>query len=185
MNDLHPLYVLRVFGEERAAKQLAEIGVTSWAPTFKRLKLAVGRQPARLVEAPLIPGYLFARLGKNDFAAALATERVYGVIRSNGAPKPLPEAEFTKVMMMVISGKFDDRLPSTKARPRGERRRGLAGLQAWFEAAETMQLQTKSNTISMLVGGEPVSDGDVPSRRSTLAGRKAKWPADRMVRSVA
>lgn len=146
MTELAPLYVLRVTGEEKATRQLAEAGIASWAPMFKKLRLAVGRQPARLIERPLIPGYVFARLGEDDFAAAMATERVHGVISSGGAPRPFPEAEFTKVLMMTISGRFDDRLPSTKAKPRGTRRRGMAGLQAWFEAVEASQLQLRANT---------------------------------------
>jgi transcription antitermination factor NusG len=185
LNDLHALYVLCVSGEDRATKQLAEAGVTSWAPTFKKLRLAIGRQPARLIDRPLIPGYVFARLGQNDFAAALATERVHGVISSGGVPKVFPEAEFTKVLMLAISGRFDERLPATKAAPRGVRKRGLAGLNAWFAAVEASQLNPGANTGMHRRGGESVSEGKAPSRRSTTRGRKAKGHRIRKVRSVA
>jgi hypothetical protein len=168
MTELNPVYILCVNGEEKATMQLGEVGVTSWAPTFKKLRLAIGRQPARLIDRPLIPGYVFARLGKNDFAAALATERVHGVISSGGVPKVFPEAEFTRVLMMSISGRFDERLPATKAAPRGVRKRGLAGLHAWFEAVEVSQLHPGANTGRQRNGGESVSDGPLaPSRRST------------------
>lgn len=171
--ELSPLYVLRVTGEERATRQLAEAGITSWAPTFKKLRLAIGRQPTRLIERALIPGYVFARLGEDDFAAAMATERVHGVITSAGTPRIFPESEFTHVLMMAISGRFDDRLPSTKAKPRGVRRRGLAGLHAWFEAVEASQLQSARKSGTFTVGGEPVSEDIASSRRSTSVGRKA------------
>lgn len=185
MSDLSPLYVLRVTGEEKATKQLGEAGITSWAPTFKKLKLAVGRQPACLIDRPLIPGYVFARLGENDFAAALATERVHGVISSSGAPKAFPEPEFTKVLMMSISGRFDERLPATKAKPRGVRKRGLAGLHAWFEAAEASQLQSAANGGNYHGGGEPVSEGIAPSRRSTRGSSgPARAPASRRRRKM-
>lgn len=174
VNELPPIYILRVRGEERATHQLAEVGVTSWAPTFKKLKLAVGRQPARLLDWPLIQGYVFARLGDNDFAAALATERVHGVISSGGVPRVFPEDEFTEVLMMSISGRFDERLPATKAKPRGVRKRGLAGLHAWFEAVEASQLNPVAKYDTYRKGGESVSEGKAPSRRSTSARRKAK-----------
>jgi hypothetical protein len=185
---LAPLYVLCVSGEQRSTRHLAEVGITSWAPTFKKLKPRVGRQAARLIDRPLIPGYVFARLSEREIAAAMATERVYGVISSNGAPKVFPEAEFTNVMMMVISGRFDDRLPATQARPRGERKRGLAGLNAWFDAygaGEASQLHMKPKAGNYHRGGEPVSEGNDPSRCSTLARRKARRHRIRKVRSVA
>lgn len=186
MSELSPIYILSVTGEQKAAGQLAEVGVTSWAPTFKRLRLAVGRQPARLIDRPLIPGYVFARLGEKDFAAALSTERVHGVISSAGTPKAFPEAEFTKVLMMAITGRFDERLPATKAKPRGVRKRGLAGLHAWFQAVEASQLHPAANDGRYRKGGESVSEGKVLSRRSTTARRKAKRGLRiRKVRSVA
>lgn len=185
MSELQPLYVLRVSGEEKATRQLGEAGITSWAPTFKKLRLAVGRQPARLIERPLIQGYVFARLGEDDFAAALATERVHGVISSSGMPRIFPEAEFTKVLMMAISGRFDDRLPATKAAPRGVRKRGLTGLHAWFEAVEASQLHDAAKSANNVRGGKSVSEGVSSSRRSTRRARKAEGRRIRKVRSVA
>lgn len=187
-NELSPLYVLRVHGEERAAHQLEVVGITSWAPMYKRLRPKVGRRAARLVDSPLIPGYVFARLGDRDFAAAMATERVWGVISENGFPRQFPEAEFTKVLRMALSGAFDDRLPSTQTRPRGERKRGLAGLHAWFEAVgagEVSQLQSKQKNAKHRFGGEPVSEGASSSRRSTKGRRRAKGHRIRKMRSVA
>jgi len=186
--DLAPLYVLRVYGEERAASQLAIHGITSWAPMFKRLRPKVGRQAAKLIDSPLIPGYVFARLGERDFAAAMATERVWGVISESGFPRQFPEAEFTKVLRMALSGAFDDRLPSTQARPRGQRKRGLAGLTAWFDAiqaSEASQLHSQSKSANLRFGGVSVSEGASSSRRSTSAKRKARRPRIRKVRSVA
>lgn len=133
--DLPPVYALRAFGEAKAVKQLEEQKIVCWAPTYQRARPGP-RKTVKMVDTPLIGGYVFARLRPEDFAAAMATERVYGVVSHNGSPVAIPEADWVRVIVMVMKGTFDDKAPATKARPRGARKKGLASLTAWFAAYE-------------------------------------------------
>lgn len=130
-----PIYALYVAHERKAADELAEANFEVWAPTYQRLRQP--RERSRLgptlIDAPLYPGYVFARIPAHRFAQAKACERVISIISCNGAPYPIPEAIFGEVLALVLSGRLDERLPATKAYPRGMRRRGLSALSAWFE----------------------------------------------------
>jgi len=130
-----PIYALYVQHERKAAEELAEAGFEAWAPTYKRLRQPSqrSRQIASLIEAPLYPGYVFARIPPERISHAKACERVIGIVSSNGFPAVIPEDVFGGVVALVLSGRLDERLPWTKARPRGVRRRGLSALNEWFE----------------------------------------------------
>lgn len=181
MTQLAPVYILCAHGERRAADALAEIGVTGWAPTFTKLKQGFRQRVKRTVETPLIPGYVFARLKPEDFAAALSQERIHGVLCRDGTPVPVPEAEWTKILLMVMSGRFDEAAPATKARPRGNRRRAAQKLQEFCDALKASQLKSLANHGSVTIGGEPVSEDTASSRRSTRSARRPAWTKLRSV----
>jgi hypothetical protein len=182
MTDLAPIYILCAHGERQAARDLAEAGIACWAPTYERLKPRVRNRPAHTVPAPLMPGYVFARLGPEDFAKASAQERVFGVLSNDRGPVPVPEAEWVKVLLMAISGRFDEAGPAKKAQPRGNRRRRIVKLQEFCDALKASQLKSPTNSGSFTVGGELVSDGHRPSQRSTGPSRTT---AETKVRSFA
>lgn len=145
-----PLFALFVTSERKAAAELSEAGFEVWAPTYKRLRRAHewqlrqrGNQgerkalrPAALIDTPIFPGYVFARIGPERFSHARLCEHVVRPLTgSDGFPRPVPEDAFTDMIILVMSGRLDERAPGTKALPRGTRRRGLASLNEWFAAA--------------------------------------------------
>jgi Transcription termination factor nusG len=126
-----PWFALYVTNERKAAEGLAEAGFEVFAPTYQQL--IVRRRQKLLRTVPLLPGYVFARIPEDDFAAANAIEQVVCILKADGRYREVPEMEIAKVVRLLESGRLDDRLPATKSRPRGIRRRGLDSLVAWFE----------------------------------------------------
>lgn len=137
-NVLTPIYALYVLNERRAAEEMAEAGFEVWNPTYlKRLppRMRSRYRLATLTEAPLFPGYIFARIPPGRFHHAKACERVIGVVSISEQPLPVPQKEFADVIIAIMAGRLNEALPLTRARPRGNRTRVSAALVEWFEAA--------------------------------------------------
>lgn len=130
-----PLYALYVTSERKAVAELSEAGFEVWAPTYKRLKQGP-RRVVSLIDAPIFAGYVFARIAPERFSHARLCEHVIRPLTgSDGFPRSVPEEAFADMIILVMSGRLDERAPGAKALPRGTRRRGLASLNEWFAAA--------------------------------------------------
>lgn len=130
-----PIYALYVSGERKAAAELSEAGFEVWAPTYLKLRQRErSRSLALLVEMPLFPGYVFARIAPERFSHVKACEHVLSVLASDGFPAPIPEDAFASMIVLVMSGRLNERLPSMRTRSRAARRRGVSGMSEWFEA---------------------------------------------------
>lgn len=126
-----PWYALYTTNERRAAKALTEAGFEVFFPTYAKY-VHHGRRKA-LEPRALLPGYVFARVSEGGFHAALTCEYVVRALPSYGDPIPAPEEAIADLIQLVQSGRMDERLPATRARPRGVRAKGLKALELWFE----------------------------------------------------
>lgn len=142
--DLAPVYALVVANERRASDHLAEAGFEVWAPTYQRLRPAcswtlrqvidrerIASRAASLVETPVFPGYVFARIGLGGFPSAMTCDRVLGIL-----PWPVPQDDFASILILVLSGRLNDRAPGATSKPRGRKSAKLASMQEWFRVAE-------------------------------------------------
>lgn len=126
-----PLYALYVTNERRAARDLAEMNFDVWRPTYQRLN----RAGTALEPAALLATYVLARIPDQRFHEALSVNHVaYAIMR------PIPETIIAELRADVDSGRFDERMPATKARPRSRRAKGLASLRALLEGDEIPHL---------------------------------------------
>lgn len=117
--------------ESKAAKEIEELGHEWFLPTYVRL--SKWRRQTVLTSCPLLVGYVFAKLD-NPYAVT-DCEHISYVVGSAGEPRPIATAIIEHVRDLVESGELDEKLPCTKARPRGKRRgRGLQVLRALIEA---------------------------------------------------
>ena len=66
----------------------------------------------RRVGLPLFPGYIFGRFALSDIAAALSVPGIVGVIRIQGIPVPLREAEMDSVRRLAEGVSVSGVLPS-------------------------------------------------------------------------
>jgi transcription antitermination factor NusG len=55
----------------------------------------------KLVEFPLFPSYVFGRFSLREMHEVLTTPGVSTVVRSNGYPTPIPEADISNVQRFV------------------------------------------------------------------------------------
>lgn len=80
---------------------LRAAGVCVFLPTYR----VVTRWSDRNVttERPLFPGYLFARVG-DDGAAILRTRDVFAILRSDGKPAAIPDAQIEALKVFALAG---------------------------------------------------------------------------------
>lgn len=86
-------YVLYVRSrtEKKALQALQEKQLECWLPLQKTLRRWSDRK--KLVELPLLPGYLFVHINRKEYDRALQTEHVVCFITFEGRPAPVRESE--------------------------------------------------------------------------------------------
>jgi len=154
-----PCYALYVTNERRAAQELAEAGFEAWAPTYRRarpgaawtLRNVNGRarmasRPPTLIEAPIFPGYILARIPAEGFAVALELPHVVDAVRGASAlPREMPESLLGDLVLLVMTGEMDEQLgraprvitrklvvPLNRARTRKRRKNVARRLRKWL-----------------------------------------------------
>ena len=86
--------------EFAAAHGLVGHGVTTYLPTVQvRVRAApITKKPFRLVDRPLFPGYIFARIGSGgDWKAVHSVSGLSGYLRGPDGPKRISEAAIASV----------------------------------------------------------------------------------------
>lgn len=81
--------------EKRVAGQLAERSVECFLPMYRSARRWNDR--SRLVELPLLPGYLFIRIALRDRLLALQIPSVVRMLEFHGQPVAVPEAEVQQI----------------------------------------------------------------------------------------
>jgi transcription antitermination factor NusG len=74
---------------------LEERGVETFLPVIERERQ--WRDRRKLVEFPLFPSYVFGRFELEESARVLAVPGVAGLVRHNGRPAAIPDAELENV----------------------------------------------------------------------------------------
>lgn len=118
-------FILQVLNEKRAVAALEEVQIPTFLPTVS--KWAITRQGRVLQPVPMLAGYVFAQMPHGRHAQDQECE---GVVRVLGDP-PWPVPDFIMLCVLATSlwpGKFTDREPVKKAKPKRVRktRRSLA-----------------------------------------------------------
>lgn len=118
-------YAFQVLAERAAANELADARIEYWAPTYRRWRpgatwplrnvtgtVRIASRPPAPTSAPLFPGYVFAWVPAARFAEVMDLPSVVDVVRgAGGDPLPLPEDLVGEILLEILSGKYDERLP--------------------------------------------------------------------------
>lgn len=78
---------------------LASAGVVSYVPLIERTRQWSDR--SKRVAFPLFPGYVFARFSLSSLPEIVRTPSLIEVVRVDGAPSPVREAEIESVRALV------------------------------------------------------------------------------------
>lgn len=81
--------------EKQVDRLLQERGFETFLPLVPRVSQWKDRR--KVVEWPLFPSYVFSRFGAEHMQRVLATPGVAGVVRTNGRPARIDEAELENV----------------------------------------------------------------------------------------
>ena len=85
--------------EKYVRDQLASLGVEPLLPLVKRLSQWKDRK--KQIEAPLFPGYCFARFAWEDSRTVLKASGVVRVIGGSGRPEPIPDHEIEAIQKLI------------------------------------------------------------------------------------
>ncbi len=124
-------YVAAAHDENRAADRLRGWGVELWQPRRKVTLARVRSLPARDVERPLFPGYLFLRLPEAAAAFHAVNTETAGLLGQRGWPQALADGAVETLRLANDAGAFDD----TATRRRAQMERALiAGAQVMVKS---------------------------------------------------
>jgi transcription antitermination factor NusG len=85
--------------EKRVAGMLQERGVETFLPLVSRISQWKDRRKA--VDWPLFPSYVFGRFDLRDSHVVLGTPGVVSLVKADGRPLPIDEAELDNVRLFV------------------------------------------------------------------------------------
>jgi len=105
--------------EKRVHEQLARRGFETYLPLLVEERQWSDRR--KLVEFPLFPGYVFTRFVREDIHHVLSVPGIATVIRHNGVPSPISEAEVENIRRFVAAlaetGQRPEPLPLDQGQP--------------------------------------------------------------------
>lgn len=80
-------------------KQIAYLGYQPFLP--KRKRFSQRRDRRKIIETPLFPGYVFAKLTPTNFNKLLGLPGAVRILGDKGKPIPIPEEEIESVRILV------------------------------------------------------------------------------------
>ena len=89
--------------EKRVACRLEEAGLEVYLPLYKRMRVWSDRK--KMVEEPLLKGYLFVHVTLVELYLALGIDGVAKVISFDGRPAAIPEKQINIIRAILKSGK--------------------------------------------------------------------------------
>lgn len=169
---LGEFYAFQVLSERAAATELADAKVEYWAPTYRRWKPAaswplrnvtgtvrIATREAKPTSAPLFPGYIFAWVPAARFAEVMDLPAIVDVVRgAGGDPLPLSDDLVGDLLLEILSGKYDERLPPppktwdggklkkvtkkaivplNRARARAQRKKAAKRIKRWADGCDS------------------------------------------------
>jgi transcriptional antiterminator NusG len=81
--------------EKQAESQLRQRGLESYLPLIQQIRQWSDRK--KVVQFPLFPSYVFGRFTLREVHAVLTTPGVSTIVRANGYPTPIPDADLNNV----------------------------------------------------------------------------------------
>ncbi len=128
-----PWYALQVRAghELTVADHLRGRGYSPFVPLYKCRKNWSDR--IKVVDAPLLPGYLFCRLNPQNRLPILTTPRLIQIVGYGRVPVPVDEVELHSIQALVASGLPSQPWPFLRVGERVKIERGpLSGLEGIF-----------------------------------------------------
>jgi transcription antitermination factor NusG len=83
--------------EKRVATMLGQRGIDGYLPLLRQVRQWKDRR--KEVSVPLFPGYVFAFFSLSEMTRVLSVPGVATVVRANGRPAPIQEAELENVRL--------------------------------------------------------------------------------------
>ena len=128
--------------EQKVAEQITKLGYQSFLPRFQALSKRKDRR--KLIQSPIFPGYIFARVPSNDFNKLLKLPGVVKILGEKGKPAPIPAEELESVKILLESESVIEPHPYLRAGDKVKIVSGpLKGAVGWLLRVET--------SISLLV----------------------------------
>ncbi len=111
--------------EKRVHEQLVRRGFDTYLPLLAEERQWSDRR--KLVELPLFPGYVFSRFARGDIHQVLTVPGLATVVRHNGVPSPIREAEVENIRRFVRALAETGQRPEPRPLDRGQPVRVMRG----------------------------------------------------------
>jgi transcription antitermination factor NusG len=85
--------------EKKVEKELTNKGIENYLPLKTTLRRWSDRK--KLVDLPLIPGYIFVRILYKSYLSVLQTQHIVGFVRFEGKPAAIPERQIDFLKRML------------------------------------------------------------------------------------
>jgi len=85
--------------EKKTWQNLTQKGIETYLPVQKKLRQWSDRK--KLVEMPLLPGYLFVHITRKEYDATLQTDHVICYVTLNGKASPVREEEINTLKQLL------------------------------------------------------------------------------------
>ncbi len=100
--------------EAAAAEEVVDLGIECYRPTFVR-EVRIGKyRIKRIVELPLLPGYLLAKVPMDSWRVVRRLKGVTGYLGANKTPCSIPNSEVGDLERRADLGIYDDVSETTK-----------------------------------------------------------------------
>lgn len=87
--------------EQKVAEQITKLGYKSFLPRYQTLSKRKDRR--KLIQSPIFPGYIFARIPPGEFNLLLKIPGVVKILGEKGNLIPIPAEEIESVKILLES----------------------------------------------------------------------------------
>ncbi|MBC7863635.1 MAG: UpxY family transcription antiterminator [Bacteroidia bacterium] len=119
--------------EKKVDEALRQKGIVSYLPIVKTLRVWSDRK--KMVEFPLLSGYVFVQMKPIEKDLVLQTRGVVNFVRSNGKIGVIRESEIESLKQLIALGYHMEAFPATKKITKGDKIKitsgALKNLEGW------------------------------------------------------
>ncbi len=135
--------------EKKVNNLLSERGIETYLPLIKTLRQWSDRK--KMVEFPLIPGYVFVRSSEMERLAILQTRGVVNFVRNNGKIGIVYNKEIETIKQLIALGYHMEAFPSTSKINQGDKIKIASGTLKNLEGFVIEERE--SNFFEILIDG--------------------------------